>query len=162
MCMRPPRILLLLCCAALAGAAVPGARSADDPYAALLAPSGQCGAAADHGLATHAMRSADYGTSAIIAAWIGVVAYAVWRRGSGAAALALCVVSGLIGWLFRPDLDVLDTEHIVALAIGIALAATIGAGAAASSGAGWAASLGQASPQTVRSRAARSPAEAKT
>ncbi len=46
--MRPPRILLLLCCAALAGAAVPGARSADDPYAALLAPSGQCGAAADH------------------------------------------------------------------------------------------------------------------
>jgi uncharacterized protein YkwD len=44
---RPPRILLLLCCAALAGAAVPGARSADDPYAALLAPSGQCGAAAD-------------------------------------------------------------------------------------------------------------------
>jgi uncharacterized protein YkwD len=44
---RPPRILLLLCCAALAGAAVPGARSADDPYAALLAPSGQCGTAAD-------------------------------------------------------------------------------------------------------------------
>jgi uncharacterized protein YkwD len=44
---RPPRILLLLCCAALAGAAVPGAWSADDPYAALLAPSGRCGAAAD-------------------------------------------------------------------------------------------------------------------
>jgi uncharacterized protein YkwD len=44
---RPPRILLLLCCAALAGAAVPGARSADDPDAALLAPSGQCGGAAD-------------------------------------------------------------------------------------------------------------------
>jgi uncharacterized protein YkwD len=44
---RPPRILLLLCCAALAGAAVPGARSADDPYAALVAPSGRCGAAAD-------------------------------------------------------------------------------------------------------------------
>jgi uncharacterized protein YkwD len=44
---RPPRILLLLCCAALAGAAVPGARSADDPYAALLAPSGRCGVAAD-------------------------------------------------------------------------------------------------------------------
>ena len=45
--MRPPRILLLLCFAALSGAAVPGARSADDPYAALLAPSGQCGTAAD-------------------------------------------------------------------------------------------------------------------
>lgn len=45
--MRPPRVLLLLCCAGLAGAAVPGALSADDPYAALLAPSGKCGAAAD-------------------------------------------------------------------------------------------------------------------
>jgi len=45
--MRPPRILVLLCLALVAGAAVPGARSADDPYAALLAPSGVCGAAAD-------------------------------------------------------------------------------------------------------------------
>jgi uncharacterized protein YkwD len=44
---RPSRILTLLCCAALAGAAVPAARSADDPYAALLAPSGLCGTAAD-------------------------------------------------------------------------------------------------------------------
>jgi hypothetical protein len=117
--------------------------------------------AADHGLGTHAMRSADYGTSAIIAAWIGVIAYAVWRRGSGAAALALCVLSGLIGWLFRPDIDVLDTEHIVALGIGIALA-SIGARAGASSGAGLVASSVQASLQAVRSRAARSRAEAKT
>src|SRR5204862_256936 len=45
--MRPPRILVLLCLALVAGGAVPGARSADDPYAALLAPSGVCGAAAD-------------------------------------------------------------------------------------------------------------------
>src|SRR5438067_5276618 len=45
--MRPPRILVLLCLALVAGAAVPGARSADDPYAALVAPSGVCGAAAD-------------------------------------------------------------------------------------------------------------------
>ena len=45
--MRPPRILLLCFCAALAGTAVSSARSADDPYAALLAPSGVCGAAAD-------------------------------------------------------------------------------------------------------------------
>jgi hypothetical protein len=121
--------------------------------------------AADPRLATHAMGSADYGTSAIIAAWIGVIAYAVWRRGSGVAALALCVLSGLVGWLLRPDLDVLDTEHIVALGIGIALAASIGVGAGAggaSSGAGSAASSGQASTQPVRPRAARSPAEAKT
>jgi hypothetical protein len=117
--------------------------------------------AADHGLGTHAMRSADYGTSAIIAAWIGVIAYSVWRRGSGVAALALCVFCGLIGWLFRPDLDVLDTEHIVALGIGIALA-SIGARAGASSGAGFPVSSVQASLQAVRSRAARSPAEAKT
>jgi hypothetical protein len=120
--------------------------------------------AADPRFATHAMGSADYGTSAVIAAWIGVIAYAVWRRGFGAAALALCVLSGLVGWLLRPDLDVLDTEHIVALGIGIALAASIGvvAGAGASSGAASAASSGQASSQPVRSRAARSPAEAKT
>jgi hypothetical protein len=120
--------------------------------------------AADHRLATHALGSADYGTSAIIAAWIGVIAYAVWRRGSGVAALALCVLSGLVGWLFRPDLDVLDTEHIVALGIGIALAASIGvgAGAGAASGAGSAASSGEASSQPARSRAARSPMEAKT
>lgn len=121
--------------------------------------------AADPRLATHVMGSADYGTSAIIAAWIGVIAYAVWRRGSGVAALALCVLSGLIGWLFRPDLDILDTEHIVALGIGIALAASIGSGAGAAapfSGAGAVASSGQASWRPVHSRAARSPAEAKT
>jgi hypothetical protein len=120
--------------------------------------------AADHRLVTRAMGSADYGTSAIIAAWIGVIAYAVWRRGSGVTALALCVLSGLVGWLCRPDLDVLDTEHIVALGIGIALAASIrvGAGAAASSGAASAASSVQASLQPVRSRAAGAPAEAKT
>ena len=45
--MRPPRILFLLCCALVAGSAAPGARSADDPYSALLAPAGVCGAAAD-------------------------------------------------------------------------------------------------------------------
>jgi hypothetical protein len=120
--------------------------------------------ATDPRLAAHAMGSADYGTSAIIAAWIGVIAYAVCRRGSGVAALALCVLSGLVGWLFRPDIDVLDTEHIVALGIGIALAASIGvgAGAGASFGAGPAASSGLASSRPVRSRAARSPAEAKT
>ena len=117
--------------------------------------------AADHNLATHAMGSADYGTSAIIAEWIGVIAYAVWRRGSGVTALALCVMCGLVGWLFRPDLDLLDTEHIVALGIGIALA-SIGARAGASSGAGLAVSSVKASLQAVRSRAARSPAEAKT
>jgi uncharacterized protein YkwD len=45
--MRPPRILLLLSCALVGATAIPAARSADDPYASLLAPSGVCGAAAD-------------------------------------------------------------------------------------------------------------------
>ena len=66
---------------------------------------------------------ADYGTSAIIAAWIGVVACVLWRRGRRAAGVVLCVVSALVGWYFRPDLNVLDTEHLVALALGIAIAA---------------------------------------
>ena len=65
----------------------------------------------------------DYGTSAIIAAWIGVIAYVAWRRGLALAALGLCVVAGVVGWLFRPDLDILDTEHAVALAVGISVAA---------------------------------------
>jgi hypothetical protein len=64
----------------------------------------------------------DYGTSAIIAAWIGVVACCLWKRGAGLAALGLCLVSALVGWLLRPDLDILDTEHAVALAVGIGVA----------------------------------------
>lgn len=65
----------------------------------------------------------DYGTSAIIAAWIGVIACTLWRRGHAKAGVALCVVSALVGWYFRPDLSVLDTEHLVALALGVAIAA---------------------------------------
>ena len=64
----------------------------------------------------------DYGTSAIIAAWIGVIACVAWRRGAGLAAIGLCVVAAFVGWLFRPDLDILDTEHAVAFAVGIAVA----------------------------------------
>jgi uncharacterized protein YkwD len=45
--MRPPRILLLVSCALVGATAIPAARSAGDPYASLLAPSGVCGAAAD-------------------------------------------------------------------------------------------------------------------
>ncbi len=64
----------------------------------------------------------DYGTSAIIAAWIGVIACCLWRRGAARAAIGLCVVAALVGWLFRPDLDILDTEHAVAFAVGISVA----------------------------------------
>jgi hypothetical protein len=81
-------------------------------------------AAAGHVLATLVVSGAldaagvtvsrpDNGTSAIIAAWIG---------GAAAAAIGLCLVSALVGWLLRPDLDILDTEHAVALAVGICVA----------------------------------------
>jgi uncharacterized protein YkwD len=45
--MSPSRFLAALLCAAAAVAASSTARANDDPYAALLAPSGACGAAAD-------------------------------------------------------------------------------------------------------------------
>jgi len=76
-------------------------------------------------LASYSVAIPDFGTSAMIAAWIGVIAFHVHRRGRGAAALALCVAAGLVGWLLRPDLDVLDTEHVVALALGAATAALV-------------------------------------
>jgi len=75
--------------------------------------------------ASYAVKWPDYGTSAMIAAWIGVIVYHVWARGSGLTALGLCIVAALVGWLFRPDLDILDTEHAVALAAGIATAAWV-------------------------------------
>jgi hypothetical protein len=62
----------------------------------------------------------DYGTSAIIAAWIGAVAYLLWERGARLRAVALCAVSGLVGWLFKSQLTALDAEHVVALGCGIA------------------------------------------
>jgi hypothetical protein len=63
----------------------------------------------------------DYGTSAVIAAWIGAVAVRLWAR-DPRLAVALSVGSGLIGWLLHPDLTVLDTEHLVAFGLGVAIA----------------------------------------
>ena len=55
-----------------------------------------------------------------------MIAYRWWAGGEGlaarAASVGLCLTAGLIGWLFRPDLTVLDTEHVVALAFGILIA----------------------------------------
>jgi len=65
----------------------------------------------------------DYGTSAIIAAWIGAIATVLWLRGRRAGAVGLVVVSALVGWLCKGSLTVLDTEHAVALAIGVAAVA---------------------------------------
>jgi hypothetical protein len=63
---------------------------------------------------------ADYGTSAVIAAWIGAIAYRLWSREARLTAILLCLASGLIGWLFKRQLTALDTEHLVALCLGIA------------------------------------------
>jgi hypothetical protein len=62
----------------------------------------------------------DYGTSAIIAAWIGALACLLWLRGRRVHAVALCVASGLLGWYFKGTLTVLDMEHVFALAFGAA------------------------------------------
>jgi hypothetical protein len=66
------------------------------------------------------LRLPDYGTSAIIAAWIGAIAFAVWQRGGRPLAVLLVVASALLGWYFKGALTVLDTEHAFALAFGVA------------------------------------------
>ena len=70
----------------------------------------------------------DIGLSAIIAAWIGVVAQALWRRHRSRRAHILtalgCIGCGLIGFAFRPDLTVLDSEHIVAFCFGVLIASS--------------------------------------
>ncbi len=62
----------------------------------------------------------DFGTSAIVAAWIGAIAYSLWRRGKRVPAVALCVVSALLGWYCKGTLTVLDWEHLFALGFGAA------------------------------------------
>ena len=66
----------------------------------------------------------DYGTSAMIAAWVGVIAAVAWRSRRGAASrlgVAVFVASAAsIAWAIRPDFSVLDGEHVVAFAIGVA------------------------------------------
>ncbi len=64
----------------------------------------------------------DFGTSAIIAAWIGAIAYVIWSGGRPGPAAALCIVSALIGWYCKGTLTVLDWEHLFALALGAASA----------------------------------------
>jgi hypothetical protein len=64
------------------------------------------------------VRLPDYGTSAVIAAWIGAIAYLLWSRRRRAAAVGLVVVAALVGWLCKGALTMIDTEHAVALAVG--------------------------------------------
>lgn len=69
----------------------------------------------------------DIGVSAICAAWLGAVAAVTWRRTGPsvrrrAAIVAAVAGIGLIAWLVRPDLTVLDTDHGIAFVVGVAIA----------------------------------------
>jgi hypothetical protein len=66
----------------------------------------------------------DYGTSAMIAAWLGALAAAGWirypRLMPRLGVIAFSLLSAGVGWVCRPDLTPLDSEHLVAYAIGVA------------------------------------------
>jgi hypothetical protein len=68
----------------------------------------------------------DYGTSAMIGTWLGVLAAVGWMRWPRLeprlGVVAFCVLSGIVGWLCDSSLTFLDTEHGVAFAIGIGVA----------------------------------------
>jgi hypothetical protein len=63
----------------------------------------------------------DYGLSAMIAAWIGGVAGVAWGRYRAWRVIAGCLVCLGVGLAFRPTLTFLDSEHVVAFVIGIAV-----------------------------------------
>jgi hypothetical protein len=83
--------------------------------------------AVDHGAFANLVDQPDIGLSAIIAAWIGVISCMLWRRFRSGRAHVLnvlgCIGCALIGFAFRPAVTVLDSEHIVAFALGVAVAA---------------------------------------
>ena len=72
------------------------------------------------------LRLADYGLSAMIAAWLGAIASVFWKRHPAQLARVLIVLGSAgcagIGLALRPDLTFLDSEHLVAYAVGVALA----------------------------------------
>ena len=69
----------------------------------------------------------DFGVSAAEAAWVGLIAGTHWcrasrRPGVRGAIVGACALTGLVAWLVRPDLTLLDADHAVAFAVGIATA----------------------------------------
>jgi len=69
----------------------------------------------------------DYGLSAISAAWLGAIAAIGWRtrrQSIGRAAVVLgCVATACLAWFVRGrGLDLLDSEHVFAFAIGVGVA----------------------------------------
>jgi hypothetical protein len=89
---------------------------------ATLAVYGVVGAVrlADPGALGRIVTLDDYGLSAIMAAWLGAISAASWA-GHRLGVVALCASSAAIGLLLRPDLTLLDSEHVVAFALGVAV-----------------------------------------
>jgi hypothetical protein len=81
----------------------------------------------DPGTFQRLVSAPDYGVSAISAAWLGAIAAVAWRaRRESLARAAIvigCVLAGVLAWFVRGrGLDVLDSEHFVAFAIGVVVA----------------------------------------
>jgi hypothetical protein len=114
--------LLVLSARVVAGAAVAG------HTLSALGVYGVVGAARllDPNAFASVVHLSDYGLSAIIAAWLGSIGRVLWARHPAARARLAIAVGALgcagIGLAFRPDLTFLDSEHVVAFAIGAAVA----------------------------------------
>jgi hypothetical protein len=71
----------------------------------------------------------DFGVSAVLAAWLGAGSTVVWRahptRSARTGVVATCLAAAAIGWTLDTDRTALDADHVVAFAIGIALAAPV-------------------------------------
>lgn len=86
-------------------------------------------ALADRDTVSNLLSEEDYGVSAFFAAWLGAASARCWlRRRAWAEKLGVvlvCLGTGLVAWLVRgePTPSVLDSEHIVAFAVGAAIAA---------------------------------------
>jgi hypothetical protein len=83
------------------------------------------GRAVDAHTFTGIVRQADYGLSAMIAAWLGAIASVLWvrypaRSAHGAIALGSLGCAG-IGLALKPSVTFLDSEHLLAFAIGAVL-----------------------------------------
>jgi hypothetical protein len=69
---------------------------------------------------------ADYGLSAMIAAWLGAIARTFWARYPSHPHRLLIALGSLgcagVGLAFRPDVTFLDSEHLLAYTIGVILA----------------------------------------
>ena len=82
---------------------------------------------ADHHAFASVMHLPDYGLSAMIAAWLGAISCVLWsryptRRGRTLIAFGSIGCAG-IGLALRPDVTFLDSEHLLAYAVGVGLLA---------------------------------------